>query len=379
MDDVAQQWADDPDVTEMTDTDLVASRRDNSNVSDPSQKLHRLLQTVRNGYDYPDTSWTLDTALRVELARLIDTDSVSFGHEDFDVRYTIPPTGWVKQQRFEKLPVVNEEELDLTDRAYNFSSPPVVMWMADRVVDEGIYSSVSDTVKAGLQVLAGRQNNPPRATVMQTSETTAQNESAPEIAILQLFKTGTQRRIIEYALYEMDDKQWYRTGEISAKIDITHNVVADAIQPKEGFIGPMIRFGVIEPKHNPMTMPNIPHYRPADTVVMDLLSSWDGYPLTELFESEMAQKLVPFFLFRGDNKAWSVNQIRHEGSFSFSPVANQIGLLVECNLLTTEEKPRTTAYRLNTDSEIYQFFGQLNDAVLDVAEEHEDKYLNSTS
>jgi len=157
MDDVARQWAGDPDVTEMTDVDLTASRRDNSNVSDPSRELHRLAYTVMEYYDYPTISWTLDTALRVELARLIDTDTVSFGRDDFDIRYTIPQEGWYDEQDFSEIPLLDDEDVDTSERGLNFSSVPVVLGMADRVVHEQHYDSISATVKGGLQTLAGRR------------------------------------------------------------------------------------------------------------------------------------------------------------------------------------------------------------------------------
>jgi len=154
MDDVAKQWAPDVDVTEMTDTDLTASRRDNSNISDPTRELHRLAEAVNEYYEYDDLSWTLDTALRHELARLIDNDEVSFGREDFDVRYTIPPEGYVIEHEYDEIDVPEDSDLD---RAINFSTAPVVLGMADRVVHEQKHDSISVTVRAGLRLLAGRR------------------------------------------------------------------------------------------------------------------------------------------------------------------------------------------------------------------------------
>lgn len=156
MDDVAQQWADDPDVMDMTDTDLTASRRQNANVSDTDRELHQLAQTALEHYEYPNVSWTLDTALRIELARLIDSDSVSFGREDFDVKYTIPQQDWYSEQEFEQVELVEEDDLTLTDRSINFSTAPVVMEMTNRVVHEGVYETISATVVAGLKTMLGQ-------------------------------------------------------------------------------------------------------------------------------------------------------------------------------------------------------------------------------
>jgi len=156
----------------MTDVDLTASRRDNSNISDPSCELHRLAEAVNDHYGYDDLSWTLDTALRHELARLIDSDEVSVGREDFDVKFTIPPAGRVTEKQYDEIEVPEDSDLD---RAINFSTAPVVLGMADRVVHEGAgslretisldasersvegkHDSISATVRAGLRLLAGQ-------------------------------------------------------------------------------------------------------------------------------------------------------------------------------------------------------------------------------
>lgn len=191
------------------------------------------------------------------------------------------------------------------------------------------------------------------------------------MAVTQLFETETQRHIIDYALNTINDEQWYRTGTIADDVGKSRNAVTDVIQRKEGVIGPMIRFGVVEPKHNVMNMPNIPHYRKADSPVIDLLEQWNGVSLTELFATTTAQQLFAFFALEGSDEAYSVNQIRHIGPFGFNAVKQNIELLVDCGLVTEEDKPRTTAYRLDTDSEIYQFLGELNAAIMESAESYE--------
>lgn len=157
MDDVAQQWAGDPDVTEMTDTDLTASRRENQNISDTSRYLHRLAETVMAVNEYPDISWTLDTAIRIELARLIDNDEVSFGRDDFDIKFTIPQKGWLSQQDYDEALLKEEDELENTERNLYFSLPPTVEDMAKRVVFEDKYETITAVVVSGLEVLAGKK------------------------------------------------------------------------------------------------------------------------------------------------------------------------------------------------------------------------------
>jgi len=157
MDEIAEIWAPDVGVTEMTDTDLVASRSENTNVSDPEYELHQLCATAMEHFDLPNTSFTLDYALRVELARLIDGDELSFGRDDFDVKYTIPQVGWFDQQEYETVELIPMDDVDTSERAINFSMPPVVFNMALRAVDEGVTDTLSGLCIMGLEILLGQE------------------------------------------------------------------------------------------------------------------------------------------------------------------------------------------------------------------------------
>jgi len=109
-------------------------------------------------------------------------------------------------------------------------------------------------------------------------------------AVTQLFETETQRRIIAWALDDANEGEYYTTGHIGETIGKSRNAVADVVQPREGVIGPMIRFGILEPKHNPMNMLNIPHYKVADSEVVDLLEQWHEMDLTELVATSPAAR-----------------------------------------------------------------------------------------
>lgn len=156
MDDIAERWAPDIGVTEMTDTDLTSSRRENTNCSDPSHELHRLCNAVKNAYDFSNESATLDYALRIEIAHCLNKDVLSFGREDFDVRYTIPPVEWLEQQDFDELTLPDENEIEIEHRNLNYSLPPVVFDMTARAVDEGEYETLSTVVITGLRRVAGK-------------------------------------------------------------------------------------------------------------------------------------------------------------------------------------------------------------------------------
>lgn len=174
--DVDDPWAGDVDVTEMTAIDLEASREWSTKVSDPDRELHRLVATYCEHSGLDDWSMVCDRALRVELAYAIDAFEVSFSREDFDVRSTIPPLGWVEdscnesstetasegsreldEQAFERVSLVDASEVGGEDRWIGFSSPHVVKDMADRAQEEGAYESLTEMVRAGCERLLGRR------------------------------------------------------------------------------------------------------------------------------------------------------------------------------------------------------------------------------
>lgn len=189
-----------------------------------------------------------------------------------------------------------------------------------------------------------------------------------EIAVTQLFKTETQRDVIEWGLAEAESDRWYKVRDIADAVGKSKAMMNKLVQQNEGDIGPLLRFGILEPKHIIGNMPNIPHYRIADSPVMDLLAEHtNDLELTELFGTTGAQRLVGFFLMDAGDRQLSKNKIRHEMGGGFETVANNIDRLVDSGLIVEVEGARGTEYTLDTDSDVYAVLGQLNNAVLDVA------------
>jgi len=193
-----------------------------------------------------------------------------------------------------------------------------------------------------------------------------------DTAITQLFSSESKRHLIQAVLDgEIEQGQKYRIGELADSIGKSKNSIRPLIETGPTRIGDLVLFGVFEPTHEPTQQPNIPHYRVRDdSPVVELLEQWDGYPLFDLFHTSGSQDLVSFFLLEGDGDAWSFNQIQNNAPITYHSCRKYMDMLVESGLVTTEEGTRTTRYRLDTDSEMWQFLAQLNTAIMDIADEY---------
>jgi hypothetical protein len=148
-------WKSDADVTDMTATDLEASRGRHTRVSDPDRDLHLYLETIVRHSDLPNWNYAADRALRVELGHIIDNWEVDFERADYDIAYTIPPVGWLDQQDFEQLEIVDESEVADAERTIGFNTPEEVVEMAKAAVEYGAYETMSELVKTGAKRLCG--------------------------------------------------------------------------------------------------------------------------------------------------------------------------------------------------------------------------------
>lgn len=156
MSDVSDLWQTDVDIRELTDSDLEAARNKYTRISDAGRNLHNLLATVIDEYSLDNRSEAADCALRIELAAAIDDYDVLFSHDDYDIAYTIPPVGWVGDQEFETVSLVDADDVDSDERAVGFSTAPVVFEMAQDAIQQGSYDNLSDIVACGLRRMLGQ-------------------------------------------------------------------------------------------------------------------------------------------------------------------------------------------------------------------------------
>jgi len=178
-------------------------------------------------------------------------------------------------------------------------------------------------------------------------------EDQTELAVIVLFSDKPRREVIDYFLTDVGDG-WVSKGEIDDNVDVSGEAVRTKIEP-------FMKYGVIEVRNSDA---NIPHYRLAETAVTDILRTWDGYPLVDLFEFRGAQKLVRFFLTEADpTKPYSFSSIDRDGSVGYHAASNNMETLVDAGLVEEVEGTRSTEYRLDNGSAMYQCLVELNDAV----------------
>jgi len=195
--------------------------------------------------------------------------------------------------------------------------------------------------------------------------------------VIELFRSNTRRALIEFALTEMADESM-QTRELIDGIDFSRKSVTAQLHGKQAGNGPLVLFGILDPNHDPIEDdPNITFFTLADTSVTQLVADWDGYPLTELFSTSGAQKLVRFFIMDANpDEYYSVTQLRSRDNLGYEAATNYIDWLVDAGLVETTETARATKYRVDTDSELYIFLRRLNDALVDTYNERLDRYVD---
>jgi Arc/MetJ-type ribon-helix-helix transcriptional regulator len=174
MNEATAPWAVDVGVEELTDTDLLAARNTNMNVSDPSRELHRMADALiewrqDDTHPFESRSDACDYALRVELAAIIDarevrqfqeTDSETIRHtnrqipfvrQDFDIEHLIPPEGTHEEWMPDEPLPLSENGYDEEKRNVNLSTAPTVYEMVNSAIAEGMYENFSAAVVAALR------------------------------------------------------------------------------------------------------------------------------------------------------------------------------------------------------------------------------------
>jgi hypothetical protein len=158
IDSIADQWdtTDDDDVMSYTDTDLLLARNWSTRFYDSENTLQPLIRTVMAEYPVESESEAMDMALRVAIAKAIDDKITVIDRQQFDVKYSIPPRGWVDRQRFDVDDIVTVPP-DEQSKYLATSAPPVCEEMCHALRDEGVFDSLTDIERYGLEILTGQQ------------------------------------------------------------------------------------------------------------------------------------------------------------------------------------------------------------------------------
>jgi hypothetical protein len=139
-----------------TDTDLLLARNWSTRFHDADNTLQPLIRTVMAEYPVAIESEAMDMALRVGIAKVIDDKITVIDRQQFDIKYSIPPRGWVDRQRFtvDAIVTVPPEE---QSKYLAMSGPPVCKEMCHALRDEGVFDSITDIEQYGLEILTGQQ------------------------------------------------------------------------------------------------------------------------------------------------------------------------------------------------------------------------------
>lgn len=159
-DDVTAPWWPD-DIRLVTDTDLQAKRYARGQLADPTDYSARLVETARRAEGLETASATIDRAVRIQLASLIDNREVLFSRDDYDISYLIPPPSWVSEQRFDTHEIITIEDLpdDIAaeNRSIAFTTAEVVYEMLQDATQQTEYETLSALIRGGLERLIGQQ------------------------------------------------------------------------------------------------------------------------------------------------------------------------------------------------------------------------------
>jgi predicted transcriptional regulator len=181
------------------------------------------------------------------------------------------------------------------------------------------------------------------------------NSNIESLPVIVCFKNEGKQTLIRQALaWRAEEKtHCHRSGEIAEATGISSESVNRRIPE-------LLTLGIYDGNPNAQ----IPYYAPADTDVMDLLASWDGYPIDELFATSGRQRLIQHFL-TGTHpaKSYSKNKIGERSGLNFRTIRDHIDVLVEVGMVEEVDGPRGTEYSLRPNAEIVQFLSELNETI----------------
>lgn len=197
------------------------------------------------------------------------------------------------------------------------------------------------------------------------------------LPIIQLFKSESRRGLLRFALQEADPDIWYTKSDLADIVgysteSIRKNVGARESGTEEFRPGPLIEFGVFDFKDSNAP---IPHYRVADTEVMEMLNVFPGdiNTLFELMGLTARQKLVDFFLDHAESgTSYSKNELSKQSEASYQGVQRNIDYLVDVGIVEEVEGTRATEYQRNEDSELLKYLEVLNGLLVETFYERTD-------
>lgn len=145
-------WTSDVDVRDLTDVELVASREASLTIYDSDGWFLARLGPLSESWDL-SVSQATDRAVRLYIAHVCDSRGLDLRLEH-DVRYTVPPPGWVREHSGEvRVPIVpaSSDTVSTGNRIDSATTPQVRDMVHDIRDEQPRYESVTDVVRDALE------------------------------------------------------------------------------------------------------------------------------------------------------------------------------------------------------------------------------------
>jgi hypothetical protein len=392
-DNVKSPWYPDS-ITELTDEDLTARRYKQSILSLPYETrtyLKRVMETARQTQQLETVSATIDRAYRIEVASILDTEDVPVSRADYNIKYTIPPEGWVADHEFPTPDLVSEDALadaPINDgRTQNYSTTSVVTELAKDLIPhvDGIESQ-ADVTRRGLKRLVGELSTGKSSTGYRSCSTRSGLESSltesggfevsnPAPPLVDLYKGDANNGLCAYIASEVTDppSEYGRVGEWADRVGTSPTTFEPAKRR------PLYAYGVLEPSSEEATMPRL---RVPDTPTVAWIRhaqavAPDKVDVTELLQYTGRTKLIIWFINDADPNEWySISAVARESPVSDQTMRKHKDVLVDAGIIEKKEQQRGSqtyeGYGLNSQSPLAAALIGINNAAV----AHRKAYVN---
>jgi hypothetical protein len=342
IDSIADQWddTDDDDVMSYTDTDLLLARNWSTRFHDADNMLQPLIRTVMAEYPVTTESEAMDMALRVGIAKAIDDKITVIDRKQFDIKYSIPPRGWVDRQRFSVDAIVTVPP-DEQSEYLSMSGPPVCKEMCHALCDEGVFNSITDIEQFGLEILIGHE---------------------PDLPIVLLFRYDSMVSVMDFFIDDSDPTEWYRKSDVNSAISFSRESIRQALGSTVN-VGPLVLFGIVDINSTDVSHPR---YQVANTNVVSVIREYRAMDTTPsaqpFFNTSARRQLTQFFLFQADPETtYSHYSLQKQTPVSYRGVSDNMDQFVDAGIVSaTTDHNDTRQYSYNPDTDFHQFCLYLN-------------------
>lgn len=351
MDEIADRWDDtDPnDVMCYTDTDLTFSRNWSTRLYDPTGEYRNKALAIQNKWDLEDLSATLDFATRIALAKMIDDNEIPINRDQFNIRYTIPPRGWIRHEIGCSLSVSKEEH---DDEYIQISMPPVCKEMVEATIDDGLFENKKEVMQYGVDLLTTNMSN----IGSEINKIQSNDGETKLIHLFELFRKDSSNKLISYFINNMIDKYRYKI-DIEEGSGVNHESVRQNLGSGDN-LGILEKYGIVERSD---WEANSPRYRLADSDVVEFIQQYDGYTFSLFFQNETRRDVFLLFVQQAESgETYTRTQLANKLGISFDPIDKTLEQMREAGMVKANNNGRSIDYSYVPDAEVERSANQFN-------------------